>query len=81
MSRRFNTSTPLGQMMMGSGLKVNEVAYATGISHRTISDYLAARTPMLNHHLTRLAELFEVEPSALSYAVEDQQSRPVLPRV
>lgn len=69
MSRPFNTSTPLGAMMLSAGLKVNEVAYATGISHRTISDYLSRRRPMLNHHLTRLAALFEVEPEALAYDV------------
>ena len=75
MSRRYPTHTPLGALMQSCGLKVNEVAYATGISHRTISDYLAARTPMLNHHLTLLADLFEVPPGTLTYELAPRASR------
>jgi hypothetical protein len=51
--------------MWDAGVSVQDVFYVTRISHRTISDYLANRTPMLNHHLTRFAAMFDVEPEEL----------------
>jgi DNA-binding Xre family transcriptional regulator len=59
--RPFNTSTKLGQMMLDAGLNVAEVFYATEISHRTLSDYLAGRQAISNKHMVRLCALFECD--------------------
>ena len=48
--------------MYAAGLNVVEVAYATGIHHRTLSNYLAYRAQILPGHLIKLCALFECEP-------------------
>jgi hypothetical protein len=51
----------LGRMMVDAGLSVQDVFFATRISHRTLSDYLAYRAQILPGHLVRLCALFECD--------------------
>jgi len=60
MSRPFNQETPLGQLMVREGMAVKEVEARTGISYRTISDYLAARKLPTAKHMILLCDLFGV---------------------
>lgn len=65
MSRPFNTSTPLGQILLERGLSVRELAEGTGIHSRTLSDYLANRVPILRHHLIEICDALDLEPEEL----------------
>lgn len=78
MARPFSTVTPLGQMMKSAGLRVADVDYITGISYRTLSDYLAGRVTIPQRHLTKLCALFQCDAEDLlssgSESLEDQHA-------
>ncbi len=63
--RPFNTTTPLGRLMLDRGYGVNTVEQATGINHRTISDYLAGRKAISGRHIATLCEEFQVSKQVL----------------
>lgn len=65
MSRQFNTSTPLGQLMWQRGYTVKGLERATGISYRTISDYLAGRKPIIPKHIIEFTAEFNVPREVL----------------
>ena len=65
MSRPYSTSQPLGRVMHDAGWTVSEVDGATGISYRTLSDYLAGRKKFSDYHLATLADLLDVDPDVL----------------
>jgi len=69
MSRPFNTSTPLGQLMWQRGYTVKGLEQAVGISYRTISDYLADRKPILSQHLAAFSTEFNV-PRDVRFGLE-----------
>ena len=69
--RLFNaTATPLGRVMWDRGIRAYEVAHATGINARTITEYLAARKPMQNGHRALISEYLDIDPRDLAYEVE-----------
>lgn len=47
--------------MVAAGLSVVDVAQMTGISYRTLSDYLAGRRGITRRHLTWICALFDVD--------------------
>ena len=55
MGRPFNQSTPLGRIMYQRGISVKQLEHATGISYRTISDYLAGRKPIIPKHIAKFS--------------------------
>lgn len=63
--RPFNTSTALGKLMAARGLRVKDVERETGISYRTLSDYLASRSIIGPDHMARLTSFLRVRASAL----------------
>jgi hypothetical protein len=63
--RQYPTHTPLGKLMRHYGLRVKDVEFRTGISYRTLSNYLAGRAAILPGHLRLLSELFQVDPRVL----------------
>lgn len=65
MSRTYPRHTPLGTLMGEEGWTVKEVADITGIHQRTMTDYLAGRKTILDHHLVALSDLFEVSADDL----------------
>ena len=65
MSRAFAVRNPLGRTLEYSNLTVSELASQSGVSSRTITEYLAGRAEMLDHHLTALADVLEVDPEDL----------------
>lgn len=71
--RQYPTHTPLGKLMRHYGLRVKDVDQHTGISYRTLSDYLANRKPMLPRHQLLLAALFHVAPEQLVVTPESSE--------
>lgn len=65
MSRPFNRSTPLGELMWQRGYTVKGLEQATGISYRTISDYLAGRKPIISQHIVEFTHEFNVPREVL----------------
>jgi hypothetical protein len=63
--RPFNTETPLGRIMWDRGFRVFEVAHATGINARTLTEYLAGRKPLKGSHLSLVADFLDVHPEDL----------------
>lgn len=63
--RQYPTHTPLGRLMRHYGLRVMDVEARAGISHRTLTEYLAGRKRIQAHHLTALSQLFRVAPESL----------------
>ena len=83
MSRPFNTTTPLGQLMWQRGYTVKGLEQATGISYRTISDYLADRKPMLSQHLVTFTVEFNVPREVLlgTEPIREDTNRRVTPSI
>lgn len=76
--RPFNRSTPLGQILWQRGYTLTKVERNTGISYRTMSDYLAGRKSIIPGHMALLCDelnlsraqiLGEVEPTVDSNTV------------
>ena len=65
MPRPFAVCNPLGRTLEYSNLSVSELANLSGVSSRTLTEYLAGRAEMLDHHLTALADALEVDPEDL----------------
>lgn len=65
MPRPFAVQNPLGRTLEYSNLTVSELANRSGVSSRTLTEYLAGRVEMLDHHLTALADVLEVDPEDL----------------
>lgn len=65
MSRQFNRTTPLGELMWQRGYKVKQLETNTGISYRTISDYLAGRKAIIPKHMAALIAEFDVPRAVL----------------
>jgi transcriptional regulator with XRE-family HTH domain len=65
MSRKFPTHTKLGKVLQESGLSKLELGYASGVSERTLTEYLAGRKAMLNRHLTAISAAFNCDPEEL----------------
>lgn len=64
--RKPNATSPLGKLMIRDALTVTGIQRDTGISHRTISDYLARRKSISAKHLTVLEQYLGVPASILS---------------
>lgn len=58
---------------------VKELELASGISYRTISDYLAGRRTFLPHHLTAIAAALGVEETMLERPLPPRPARPARP--
>ena len=65
MPRPFTICNPLGRALEFSHLSASELASRSGVSSRTLTEYLAGRAEMLDHHLTALADVLEVDPEDL----------------
>lgn len=65
MARPFNTTTPLGKLMVDAGYSAQEVSSISGVYVRTLSDYLSGRKPISDHHLNDLADALGVQPEDL----------------
>jgi transcriptional regulator with XRE-family HTH domain len=65
MPRPFAVQNPLGRRLEYFNLSVSELANRSGVSSRTLTEYLAGRAEMLDHHLTALADVLEVDPEDL----------------
>lgn len=65
MPRPFNTTQPLGKIMYAQRWTVAELAAATNINSRTLSDYLAGRRVIPERHLMDLATVLEVDGADL----------------
>lgn len=46
-------------------MSASDLASRSGVSSRTLTEYLAGRAEMLDHHLTALADVLEVDPEDL----------------
>lgn len=66
--RPFNTSTPLGQLMLQRGYTVKRLETELGIGHRVMSDYLAGRQRISAKHLALLSAEFQVNVAVLTGA-------------
>lgn len=68
--RPYNaTDTPLGRIMWDRGIRVHEIAHATKINARTLTEYLAARKPMQHGHRALLSDYLDIDPRDLAYEV------------
>lgn len=76
MPRQFNRSTPLGQLMHERGYSVKSLEGSTGISYRTISDYLAGRKTMLPKHIAVFSEEFGVSKDVLLGHATEPKPKP-----
>jgi len=65
MGRSFNASQPIGRYLRAAGLSVNQLYHLTGISYRTLSNYLAGRTAILPRHIQILCDALDCLPSDL----------------
>ena len=65
MPRPFAVCNPLGRTLEYSNLSVSDLANRSGVSSRTLTEYLAGRAEMLDHHLTALVDVLEVDPEDL----------------
>lgn len=63
--RKFNTTQPLGKVMVARGVTAIWVAQQAGIHPRTITEYLSGRKKILPHHLAALSTVLQVKPSRL----------------
>jgi hypothetical protein len=63
--RPFNTDTPLGRIMWDRGIRVFEIAHATGINARILTEYLANRKTLKGAHLSLVADYLDVHPDDL----------------
>lgn len=77
MPKPFNTSTPLGQLMVRDGYSVNSLAHASGVNVRMLSDYLASRRTLSARHMAKFSDLFDVSRDVLLGVVEMDQPEPV----
>ncbi len=64
--RPFNTTSPLGQWMTAERHGVRDVARATGINERTLSDYLARRRKIIAAHTVALTAFTGLPAGALN---------------
>lgn len=65
MPRPFTICNPLGRALEYSNMSASDLASRSGVSSRTLTEYLAGRSEMLDHHLTALADVLEVDPEDL----------------
>ena len=65
MPRAFSTATSLGLKVLAQNYTAEDIARLTGIHNRTLSNYLAGRVRILDHHLCQLADVLECEPEDL----------------
>lgn len=65
MPRPYPTHQPLGRIMAEQGWTAAELAAATGIYPRTLTEYLAGRKPFLDHHLSDIALALDVPAADL----------------
>ena len=80
MPRPFNTSQPLGKIMEHRQLRVKDVEAMSGISYRTISDYLAGRRDITDDHAVLLSEALSVPAGWLDPRVSSPPTKGVLQR-
>lgn len=72
--RPFNTTSPLGQWMVAERCGVRDLSRKSGVNERTISNYLARRTKILDAHtviFTRVTGLSAGALNAYQLASED----------
>lgn len=65
--------TRLGKVMAFRDLTASEVASASGVHPRTLTEYLAGREPIRPQHLQRLADALGVSPDVI---FEEEPSQP-----
>lgn len=75
-SRKFNTDTQLGKVMELRGMSVKALEAASGVSYRTISDYLAGRKEMRPGHRGQMAVALRVNPERL----DEPPASPIVPK-
>jgi DNA-binding Xre family transcriptional regulator len=77
--RPINASTPLGKIMVDRGITVKGLEADTGISYRTISDYLAGRKQIIAKHMAVLTDHLNVSKDVLlGYAPITSTQQPVV---
>ena len=65
MPRHHAVTNPLGRTLQSSGFTAVELARRSGVGARTITEYLAGRKEMLDHHLTAFARALDCDPEDL----------------
>ena len=83
MSRPFNTTTPLGQLMWQRGYTVKGLEQASGVNQRTISNYLAGRRAIISQHLAAFSIEFNVPREVLlgTEPIRPDNNRRVTPSI
>lgn len=60
--RPFNTATPLGKILYDRDIRAFQLAHATGINARTVTEYLAGRKPITRGHRALIADFLNLHP-------------------
>jgi len=81
--RQYPRHTKLGRLMYGRGLRSIDVTIGTGISPRTMTEYLAGRKRPTSQNLVRLTTFLRVEPKVIldkkyPWTSEDQMLKEAL---
>lgn len=63
--RPYNTTTPLGRILADKAMYVAELDRLSGVNQRTITEFLARRKPMHQHHVDAIARVLDVDPGEL----------------
>ncbi len=63
--RRVTDRTALGRLILEDDLRLDRVAFETGIHYRTLQEYVSGRKSPRGGHLAKLTEFFGVDPEDL----------------
>ena len=69
--RPHNRNTVMGDEMAVRSITIKQLERDTGVSHRTMSDYLANRIPIKSHHKPILSDYLDIHPDDLQEPVGD----------
>jgi len=82
MSRTYTLATPLARVMHAKGLRIIDVTYATGYSHRQVRRWVLGEVTPSADALERLCKALQVTPRALGFSSgPDAPQPPAVPDV